>query len=155
MNAVERCDGAIDAGELHHHETVNKRALTQATKSAIWRACDPKCAVFADEFERKLGPTPVLVNNGRYFLFSERPHTTEQSLIRRIDEMRDLVEIAVDGPGRRASGRAICRLRDVPERLSWRRLRFHGMFPKGKDDRDPRSDRIRPRNARHKGIPRQ
>src|SRR5262249_30120411 len=131
MNAVERCDGAIDAGELHHHETVNKRALTQAAKSAVWRARDPKFAVVADEFERKLGPTPVLVNNGRYFLFRERPHTTEQSLIRRrVDEMRDLVEIAVDGPRRRASGRAICSLRDVSDRLSWRRLRFHGIFPR-------------------------
>src|SRR5262245_33964841 len=132
MNAVERCDGAIDAGELHHHETVNKRALTQATKSAIWRACDPKCAVVADEFERKLGPTPVFVNNGRYFLFRELPHTTEQSLIRRADEMRNLVEIAVDGLGQCAGGRAICCLRDVPTKLCWRRLRFHGMFPNGK-----------------------
>src|SRR5262245_63537584 len=109
MNAMERCDRAIDARELHHDETVNKRALTQAAKSAVWRACDPKCAVVADEFERKFRPTPVLVNNGRYFLFRERPHATEQSLIRRADEMRDLVEIPVDAPEGRASGRAICR----------------------------------------------
>src|SRR5262249_58332576 len=97
----------------------------------VWRVCDPKCAVVADEFERKLGPTPVLVNNGRYFLFRELPHTSEQSMIR-ADEMRNLVEIAVDGPGRRAGGRAICRLRDVPRKLCWRRLWFHGMFPSGK-----------------------
>src|SRR5262245_1167931 len=128
MNAMERCDRAIDAREFHHDETVNQRALTQAAKSAIWRACDPECAVVADEFERKLGPTPVLVNNGRYFLFRERPHTTEQSLIRRADKMRNLVEIAVDGLGRRAGGRAICRLRDVREKLCWRRPGFHGMF---------------------------
>src|SRR5262245_29758600 len=132
MNAVERCDGAIDAGEFHHDKTVNKRALTQAAKSAIWRAGDPKRAVIADELERKISPTPVLVNNRRYFLFRERPDAIKQSLIRRADEMRDLVEIPVDGRGRRASGRAICRPRDIPKKLCWRRLRFHGMFPREK-----------------------
>src|SRR5262245_1335774 len=131
MNAMKRCDGAIDAGELHHDETVNKRALTEAAKSAVWRACDTNRAVIANEFKRKFSATPILVDDGRNLLFRERPHATEQNVIRRADEMRDLVEIRVDGPGRRASGRAICRPRGVPKKACWRRLRFHGMLPRG------------------------
>src|SRR5262249_57702164 len=98
MNGVERRDRAIDTGELHHDETVKKRALTKAAKPLIWHTCDPKRAVLADQFEWKFSATPILVNDRRHFLFRERPHPAKPDLIRRAHYFSHFVEISIDIP---------------------------------------------------------
>jgi len=70
-----------------------------------------------------------LIDNGCNPFFRKRPYPAKQRLIRRLDELRDLVEIALDSPEWRGTGRAACRLCHLSREVSWRRLRFHGMFP--------------------------
>src|SRR5262245_46941355 len=128
MNAVECRDGAIDARELHHDETIKKCALAKAAKAPVRRARNPECAVLLNEFEREFGATPILIDDGCDPFFRKRPYPAKQRLIRRVDELRDLVEIAFDILGWRTSGRAAWRL---SKEVAWRRSRFHGMFPLG------------------------
>ena len=142
MNAMECRDRTIDARELHHDKTVEEHALAEAAKPAVRHACDPKRAVLADEFEWEFSATPILVDNGRNLLFCKCPHPTKQGLILRADKVRDLVEISVDNIVRRVSRWAAARrFRDFSKKVSWRRLRFHGMFPFGTKLGDFHSDR--------------
>src|SRR5262245_20697087 len=129
MNAVEGRDGTIDASDLHHDETIKKRALAKAAKAPVRRARNPSCAVLLNELEREFGAAPILIDNGRDPFFRKRPYPAKQRLIRRVDELPDLVEIALDSPEWRSTGRADCRLCHLSWEVPWRRLRFHGMFP--------------------------
>src|SRR4029453_17882674 len=131
MNAVECRDGAIDARELHHDETIKKRALGKAAKAPVRRARYPQCAVLPYELEREFGAAPILIDNGCDPFFRKCPYSAEQRLIRRVDELRDFVEIALNSPEPRSTGRTACRLCHLSREVPWRRPRFHGMFHLG------------------------
>src|SRR3984893_18110869 len=81
--------------------------LIAAGRRAPWAASQCLLDISSPSGALHERPKPVLIDDRRYLLFRERAHLAQEVLVRRADQLRDLVEITVPRATQRIGGRAL------------------------------------------------
>src|SRR5215472_16887718 len=99
VNPPEGSDGGVDARHLHSDEAVEQPATAGGAVALVPDPCDidVERAQLGDDLVRELVPGPIVLDNRCDFGLHEIAYALDNRPLLRIEQVGNLVEIAVDG----------------------------------------------------------
>jgi hypothetical protein len=93
VDAEERGDRRVDAGELHRHERAQQAAGGGAVGALVAEADDVERCELRDQLVRELGPRPVVLDDRRDLPLGEVAHAAHQGAAVLVEQVLVAVEV--------------------------------------------------------------